>query len=147
MEDNRDLKVLQEIHKGAKMGMDAIGFVSEKVGDPNLKDNLGYQYNQYSDILNEVNRIYETYGEVPKPKEITEMKDSIMGWTGVQLNTLNDKSNSHIADMLIQGTNMGIIEGRKLLNQNPELDSSIQELLHKFVSLQENNIEKLKIFL
>lgn len=63
------------------------------------------------------------------------------------MNTIKDKSNSHIADMLIQGTTMGIIEGRKLLNQNPNADEEIKQILNGFVKMQENNVEKLKTFL
>ena len=71
----------------------------------------------------------------------------VMSWTGIQMNTLTDKSNSHIADMLIQGTTMGIIEGRKLLNQNPNIDEEVRQVLNTFVKMQENNVEKLKTFL
>lgn len=71
----------------------------------------------------------------------------VMAWTGIQMNTLTDKSNSHIADMLIQGTTMGIIEGRKLLNQNPNIDQEVRQVLDTFVKMQENNVEKLKTFL
>ena len=75
------------------------------------------------------------------------MKDKIMSWSGIQMNTISDKSNSHIADMLIQGTTMGIIEGRKLLNHNPDADKEIVDVLNSFVKMQENNVEKLKTFL
>ena len=34
LNDLNDLNVLDEINKGATMGMDAIEFVSKKVGDP-----------------------------------------------------------------------------------------------------------------
>ena len=35
-----DLTILNEIHKGAAMGMSAISTVSEKVGDKNFKDDF-----------------------------------------------------------------------------------------------------------
>lgn len=144
MNKNTDINILNEIHKGAKMGMDSISYVYEKIGDVNLKDNLSFQYNQYSDILDSVNDVYQKYGEVPNDEHL---KDKIMSWTGIQMNTLTNKSNSHIADMLIQGTTMGIIEGRKLLNQYPDASSDIKNILNSFVTMQENNIEKLKTFL
>lgn len=144
MEKNTNLYVLNEVHKGAKMGMDSISSVSEKVSEPNLKDNLSFQYTQYGDILDSVNEIYKKYGEIPKDDNpMTE----VMAWTGIQMNTITDKSNSHIADMLIQGTAMGIIEGRKLLNQNPNIDQEVKQVLDTFVKMQENNVEKLKTFL
>lgn len=144
MNKNTDINILNEIHKGAKMGMDSISYVYEKIGDVNLKDNLSFQYNQYSDILESVNNVYQKYGEIPNDENL---KDKVMSWTGIQINTLTNKSNSHIADMLIQGTTMGIIEGRKLLNQYPDASSDIKNILNSFVSMQENNVEKLKTFL
>ena len=144
MEKNTNLYVLNEIHKGAKMGMDSISTVSEKVSEPNFKDNLSFQYTQYGDILDSINEIYKKYGNIPKDDNPMA---SVMSWTGIQMNTLTDKSNSHIADMLIQGTTMGIIEGRKLLNQNPNIDEEVRQVLDTFVKMQENNVEKLKTFL
>lgn len=144
MEKNTNLYVLNEIHKGAKMGMDSISSVSEKVSEPNFKDNLSFQYTQYGDILDSINEIYKKYGDIPKDDNpMTE----VMAWTGIQMNTITDKSNSHIADMLIQGVTMGIIEGRKLLNQNPNIDQEVRQVLDTFVKMQENNVEKLKTFL
>lgn len=144
MEKNTNLYVLNEVHKGAKMGMDSISTVSEKVSEPNFKDNLSFQYNQYGDILDSINEIYKKYGEIPQDDNpMTEA----MSWMGIQMNTIKDKSNSHIADMLIQGTTMGIIEGRKLLNQNPNVDGEVRQVLDTFVKMQENNVEKLKTFL
>ena len=144
MEKNTNLYVLNEVHKGAKMVMDSISTISEKVSEPNLKDNLSFQYTQYGDILDSVNEIYKKYGDIPKDNH---PMSEVMSWTGIQMNTLTDKSNSHIADMLIQGTTMGIIEGRKLLNQNPNIDEEVRQVLNTFVKMQENNVEKLKTFL
>lgn len=144
MEKNTNLYVLNEVHKGAKMGMDSISTVSEKVSEPNLKDNLSFQYAQYGDILDSVNEIYKKYGDIPKDNNVM---GEVMSWTGIQMNTLTNKSNSHIADMLIQGTTMGIIEGRKLLNQNPNMDNEVRQILDTFVKMQENNVEQLKTFL
>jgi len=144
MDKKTDIDILNEIHKGAKMGMDSISYIYEKIGDANFKDNLSFQYNQYSNILDSVNDVYKKYGEIPNDNNF---KDKVMTWTGIQMNTMTDKSNSHIADMLIQGTTMGIIEGRKLLNNNPDAPSDINNILNSFVTMQENNVEKLKTFL
>ena len=144
MDKGVNIRILDEIHKGAKMGMDSISFVSEKVGDENFKDNLSYQYNLYGDILDQVNDVYKKYGDIPDDNNVMAQT---MAWTGIQMNTIKDKSNSHIADMLIQGTTMGIIEGRKLLNNNPNADKQVIQILDNFVKMQENNVEKLKTFL
>ena len=144
MEEKNDLSILRELNKGVKIGMDSITFVSDKVGDEEMKDNLSYQYKLYNEILDETSDLFSKYGEVPND---SDLGTKMMNWTGVQFNTMTDKSNSHIAELLIQGNTMGIIEGRKLLNQNPNADKEIQNVLYKFIKIQENNVEKLKTFL
>ena len=136
--------ILNEINKGIKMGMDSISTISEKVGDGNFKDDLLFQYDKYNDILNKVNSELRNYNNFPE--ELPPMQ-KVMGYMDIQMSTITDKSNSHIAEMLIKGTNMGIIEGVKLKNQNPTLDTKIQNILDEFIKFQENNVEKLKKYL
>lgn len=144
MDKSTNLRILKELHKGAQMGMNSIYYVSEKITDDNFKNELSYQNEQYTNILNKVNQLYTKYNEVPSDGNL---KDEMMAWMGVQMNTMNDTSTSKISELLIQGTNMGIIEGRKLLNHNPNTDEEIKNVLNEFVSFQENNVEKLKTFL
>lgn len=136
--------ILNEINKGIKMGMDSISNVSEKVQDSRLKDELLFQYDKYNEILNEVNDELTNYDDFPK--ELNPMQKA-MGWMGVEMNTLTDKSNSKIAELMIQGTNMGIIEGVKLLNHNPDTDQNIKNILNEFIDFQQNNVEQLKKYL
>lgn len=136
--------ILNEINKGIKMGMDSISTISEKVGDGNFKDDLLFQYDKYNDILNKVNSELKNYNDFPQ--ELPPMQ-KVMGYMDIQASTIVDKSNSHIAEMLIKGTNMGIIEGVKLKNQNPDANPKIQNILDEFIKFQENNVEKLKKYL
>ena len=142
MDNNR--YILNELNKGIKMGMDSIYNVSEKVQDDRFKQDLKYQYDEYNKILNEVNDELTKFDDFPK--EITPMQKA-MSWMGVEMNTMMDKSNSKIAELMIQGTNMGIIEGVKLLNQNPDADEEVKNVLNKFIKFQENTIEQLKKYL
>ena len=136
--------ILNQINQGIKMGMDSISNVSEKVQDSRLKDELLFQYDKYNEILNEVNDELTNYDNFPK--DLNPMQKA-MGWMGVEMNTLTDKSNSKIAEMMIQGTNMGIIEGVKLLNHNPDTEQPIKNILNKFIDFQQNNVEQLKKYL
>ncbi len=141
---NNENYVLNEINKGIKMGMDSISNVSEKVQDTQFKKDLKYQYDEYNKILNNVNNELSNYDDFPK--ELNPMQKA-MGWMSVEMNTMADKSNSKIAEMMLQGTNMGIIEGIKLKNQYPDLDNAVKNILNEFISFQQNNIEQLKKYL
>ena len=142
MEENLD--VLKEVCKGVKMGMDAISYVSDKVEEQNLKDTLTHEYSMYNNILTQIDNAFKNYNEVPNDYKITS---KAMLWYGIQTNTIKDKSDSKISEMLMQGTNMGIIEGRRILNAHNDLDTDVKNLINDFVSYQEQSVEKLKKFL
>ena len=72
--------------------------------------------------------------------------EKMMTWYGIQKDTILDDSVSKLADLLINGTNMGIIEGRKLLN-NKTMDKKVHKICSEYVKVQEKYIEKLKKFL
>ena len=139
-----DLTILNELHKGITMGMSAIEEVSDKVSEQNFQDELSFQYNRYRDSLDKIDAKFEQAGEIP---DDVEVGTKMMGWMGIQMNTLKDKSNSQISELLIQGNDMGIIKGVKLLNQNPQAPQEVKDILDGFIRLQENNIERLKKFL
>jgi hypothetical protein len=141
-----DLNVLDEVNKGATMGMDAIEFVEKKVGDEKFRDVLNSEYSKYQEISNRVNDLYAKFPTNKGPHETSAMT-KVMTWWGVQMKAMTDQSNSNISELLLNGTNMGIIEGRRLINQNPDISQDIHTLLCDFVKLQENSVEELKNFL
>ena len=73
--------------------------------------------------------------------------NKMMTWYGVQMKTMTDQSNSKISELLMQGTNMGIIEGRRLINHNDNLNKDVKSILHDFVTMQEDSVETLKKYL
>ena len=89
-------------------------------------------------------KIYAKYS-TKEPHETNAM-NKVMTWYGINMKTMMDKSNSKIAELLLQGTNMGIIEGRKLLN-NKNMDREVHDLLQEFVTMQEDWVEVLKKYL
>ena len=143
---SNDLNVLDEVNKGATMGMDAIEFIVKKVGDEDFKNELDMEYNKYKEISKRANDLYNNYTYEKNPHETSSM-NKVMTWWGIQMKAMNDKSNSNLSELLLNGTNMGIIEGRRLLNQNPDINEDIHTLLGDFVKMQEDSVEKLKCYL
>lgn len=143
--ENQNLNILDEINKGATMGMDAISFVSEKVEDDTFKKVLDIEYNKYEDISRRVNNIYSNYTD-KDPHETTPM-NKVMTWYGIQMQTMTDNTTSKLSELLMKGTNMGIIEGRRLINQNPYAAEDVKSVLNDFVVMQEDSVETLKKYL
>lgn len=144
--DNQNLNVLDEINKGATMGMDAISFISQKVEDNQFKNVLKTEYNKYKDISARVNKLYNNFATNKEPHETNTM-NKMMTWYGIQMKTMTDDTTSKLSELLMQGTNMGIIEGRRLINQNANVSSDVKNILHDFVTMQEDSVETLKKYL
>ena len=143
--ENQNLNILDEVNKGATMEMDAISYVSEKVVDNDFKEVLNTEYNKYKDISNRVNNLYDNYSN-KEPHETNAM-NKMMTWYGIQMKTMVDDTTSKLSELLMQGTNMGIIEGRRLLNQNQNIEPDVKDILNDFVVMQEDSVETLKKYL
>jgi len=145
MEDNKkEVNVLDELNKGACMGMDAIDFIMDKVEDKGLKKEIDREYQEYKKIVDEIKELYPEYSE-KEPHETSTM-NKVMTWYGIEIRTIKDDSTSKIAELLMQGVNMGIIEGRRLLNHK-STDENINRLVKEYVDMQEHAVEELKKYL
>ena len=142
---NQDLNILDEVNKGATMGMDAISYVSEKVEDNDFKNVLETEYTKYQKISQRVNDLYSQYSD-KEPHETNAM-NKMMTWYGIQMKTMTDNTTSKLSELLMQGTNMGIIEGRRLLNENEDIAPNVKNILNDFVVMQEDSVETLKKYL
>lgn len=144
MSKKTEIDVLDELNKGACMGMDAIRFVLDKVEDKSFYELLERQYDGYKKISDSICELYPEYSK-KEPHETSAM-NKVMTWYGIEMKTVFDNSDSKIAELLLQGTNMGIIEGRRLLNHK-HTDEAVEKLLSEYVKNQEEAVEKIKKYL
>lgn len=142
--NKENIDALDEINKGTCMGMDALNFVMDKVEDKEFKAFLKDMYSDYKKIGERVESVYPEYNE-GKPHE-TNLMNKAMTWSGIEMKTMNDTSNSKIAELLLQGVNMGIIEGRKILNKK-NIDNQVNDIISNYVTMQESSVEVLKKYL
>jgi len=141
---SHDSELLNTTYQNAKMGTTGIGNIMGSVKDNNFKDVLQKQDKQYCDIAGEASQKLNTLGE--KPKDINPMA-RIGAFISSETNTIIDSSASHIADMMIQGSTMGVT---KLLTKCRECSAAspdTQSLAQRLVTTEQSNIEELKRFL
>ena len=74
---------------------------------------------------------------------MTKLKTYIM----ININTIKDKTASHIAEMMIQGSSMGIVDITKKLKEYNNAEQDIIELGNRLLKFEQQNIEEMKTFL
>ena len=139
-----DIMVLNELSQACQLAMNNISFLSNIISSKNMKKDLVAIYSQYANILLQIDQHFEKFGEIPDNVS-SYMK--MMGICGLKMNTKFDKSNSHIAEMMIEGETMGIIKCQKLLNCDYDIQDSTTNLLKDFQNFQKENISKLNAYL
>jgi len=65
----------------------------------------------------------------------------------VRVYTLIDKTSSHMAEMLIQGSSMGMIDNTKTLNTHKNLSPQVAKLTQRLNQIEENNVQAMKRYL
>lgn len=72
--------------------------------------------------------------------------EKTMTWFGIEMRTMTDDSDAKISELLFKGTNMGILEGRRILNDK-KMDKEVEKIVDTYVKVLEKNIEDLKEYL
>ena len=126
------------------MGIDSLNTVIPMVTDTALAADLQTQLDNYNSTA--------SAAAVKLNEHQLSVKDnsamSKVGlWASVKMNMLTDTSASHIAESIIQGSNMGIIDMTKNLNRYRDLPSDITSIGSQLVENEHNHIQKLKSYL
>ncbi len=137
-------ELLNYIYQNAEMGVDTIKQLLTIVEDEDFIQQLQVQFNEYKDISCKAKDILDAKAE--KSVDIGTFA-KIRTYMMINFQTMTDNSPSHIAEMLIIGSNMGIIQSIRKLKDYPDACAECTELMGKLQKTEQNNIEQLKKYL
>ena len=141
---NKNAKLLNFVYQNSAMGVQTITQLLDIVEDKSLLTHLQRELERYEEFHAEARDRLNTYGYDDRGlSSLEKLKTYLM--VGAQ--TLTDRSASHIAEMLITGSNMGILDAEKNLKHNPDTEKDIRALMEKLKSFEEDNVQRLKAFL
>lgn len=141
---NGNAELLNFVYQNSEMGVDTIGKLKEIVVDDDFRKYLESQFNEYKLIHDQARKLLNENGYDEKGIGTLE---KIRTYLMLNMQTLVDKTSSHIAEMLIIGSNMGIINAVKNIKKYDKAESSILRLMERLLKFEENNIQQLKKFL
>ncbi len=143
-ETNRTAEFLNKVYQNAQMASESIATVAQKVQDQNLLSDLQTQHQQYTSITSKATTELANTNELPSEKGFMTQ---VSTWGGIQMNTMLDKSPDHIAEMMIQGSVMGIIDMTRTIKQYSDIPQNIKALGYELVTIEENNVQRMKNYL
>jgi predicted NodU family carbamoyl transferase len=139
-----DAKVLREVQRNTKMAMKAIDTITDRVYDDDLSMHITRESMKYAELYNKAtDRLLNGRAASYRENGIQDM----MLKGGVRANTMLNTSTSHIAELLIQGSNRGLTSMWKAINHNENAGNVSMEIAKELMDFEEKNIEKLKQYL
>ncbi len=140
-----DEQMLKSICETADMGRESLRQVLEKTGDSTLKSALETQMSEYDKDYNLASEMLKRNGfKHLKASPITKTESQIT----VNLKTaFTQNRESQIAEMVIQGSSMGVVKITKGLNEYSGSNQDVKQLAEKHLQTEQNNIEEMKKFL
>lgn len=139
-----DIMILKEIQKNTQMAMTAIDTLLDKTTDDEFTMKLSRQSIGYARIHNDaVEQLIEQQSGTYRGNQITDM----MLKGSIHMNTLLDISTSHMAEMMIQGSNRGFTNVYKTVKHNTLAQDRAVELAQEFMDFETKSIEQMKEYL
>lgn len=140
----RNIDYLSDIYRGVRMGAETLDSILKRTEGKMIKQELMREKHTYREFENKL--MNEIHNRKQRPRPVSRAKKQ-MAKMGIVMNTAFDNSPSHIADLVIQGNNMGIIGMNKAINHHRYCDKKITGLANELISIQKENIDNLTRFL
>lgn len=140
----RTIELLDDAYKTCNMGTFALDCLMDKIESAKLKELLKKQNSFYQESTKAIESIAPKFNH-----EVSDINIFAKGMSSmsIDMKTLVNKETSHISQMLIDGTTMGITTMIKERNSNNDLDPELLGIVDKMVSNLEQFVESLKEFL
>ena len=141
-----ELEFYEQLYKDSDMGYEAVQNLLGKVSDRHLKHDMTLHMDGYKhfsrlakDKLNEAQQT---------PKKESAMA-RVPARVGMAMSTMFDASPSHVAELMINGSNMGILSMQKNLNRLRESGGAeeAQDVCRKVIDFEQDNIKRMNQYL
>lgn len=143
MELKKSEEVLAEVHRNCQLALQSISDILPETEDTELKEELLRQHEDYEKIGGRAAILAKDKNiELKNPGPIKKA----MMWGSIKMSTMTDNSRAHIAEMMVQGTVMGITALKSTLGEVCDdcADTEIISLAKELLAAEESFEKKWK---
>ena len=144
MIENDTIKLLRECDAGIKMGVSSIEDVLENTKSEKMRALLNDSKQQHEKLKEEIEQALERFDD--DGKEPNPMAKG-MSWVKTNVKLAIDESDKTIADLIIDGCNMGVKSLGKYLNQYEAADETAKDITKRLIEIEDRLVTNLREFL
>ena len=141
----KDEELLAEVYRNTHYALVSISDILPETEDETLREELKHMHEGYELISGKAAHCAHERGiELKEPGPIKKA----MMWSAIKINAIKDDSRAHIAEMMTQGTVMGITALiRSIKDSESAADEEILAVARELLALEEDYEQRLKQYL
>ena len=137
-------ELLAEVYRNTHYALASIADILPATEEGELKEELKRMHEEYERISGKAALCARERGiELKEPNPLKRA----MLWGSVKMNALKDGSRAHIAEMMTQGTVMGITALTRSIHESEDADSAIRAIAGELLAMEQNYEQTLKAYL
>ena len=138
------IKLLRECDAGIQMGVDSIDDVLNRVQSEKMRACLVECKKEHQQLDAEVQALLEKYRDDGKdPNPVAKG----MSWMKTTMKMAMDDSDATIADLMVDGCDMGVKSLSRYLNQYAAADEVSKDICKRLIKLEEKLGQQLRAYL
>lgn len=143
-EKNVNIELADRVYENVRMASYAIDCIIEKIENKKLAELLRKQNKCYLDSVEKIERFAKTNNFTLK--DINPILKG-MSYISIKTKTFMNNDSPKLAEMLIQGTTMGITDTMKAMSEFQSNNDELLAIANDVVSYEEEFVDSLKTFL
>lgn len=141
---NENTELLNFIYQNAQMGVETINQLLDIVKDQDFSRYLKEKREGYDQMLEDARTKLNEHGY---DEEGITTFEKIKTYFMINMQTLSDDSTSHIAEMMMIGSTMGVINTIRSLHKYENAEKNLLMMMKTLQDFEEKSYNDLKIFI
>lgn len=137
-------ELLLDVYQNSEIARELIGRMIKRCEADEMRKCLADQFAEYHSICEDAKAGLYERGMLPRT--IGKGRRRVM-FSSLNLNLRVDKTPSHMCEMLMQGSLLGMIDISKALRVNEKADEYSKQLAEKLIETESNNIHRMREYL
>lgn len=138
---DKTLSVLSDLYKNVTMAQNAVKTLLPYVEDGEMTKTLHSQVETYDKYIEQIGTLAETLNFDPTPAPNFALG---MAGMGIRMKMMTDRSTSHIAKIMLQGTLNGMIELYRLAKLSDVVHPEVALFTRRLLKYEEGRFEEMK---
>ena len=142
--NRQSAEILKSVYKNAEMAYESSGDVLRHCRNKGLREEITAQRERYRNVASQARTELVRRGAVPKQ---FPSYAKAMAKMGIEMKTLMDPSTQNLAEMMVRGTTMGIIDMQHAVNRSSKAEERVVSDARALLKREQQYCDSLKKYL